>query len=326
MCLLFIILYYLYTFLISILQIIYNLIYYIIVYIQMNTIFIFLLIIIITLTLFLANVITNVTEGYVNTTMPYDPSKKYSNKEIAYADAVRSILPNNSDVGSTSEQINYDAKTYDSSATIQPGSTLGPFMPNDNNYGLQYHDEISQDVKNNWSKTMGNVIYNEPGSLRFGSSNYVPNYEESIFLSPVTGLRYNQPMYIESKQDIGFCEFNKNSVDKIEEQCNKLDKNVCSSTGCCVLLGGSKCVAGNNTGPLLKSNYGDIFIRNKDVYYHQGKCYGNCSKNENGSPTSTTFVPTTSAIFMPTTPTLFMPTTSTNNSTPTPTTNTPLKI
>jgi hypothetical protein len=28
-------------------------------------------------------------------------------------------------------------------------------------------------------------------------------------------------------------------------------------------------------GPTNKANYGDIYIRNRDYYYYQGKCYGN---------------------------------------------------
>jgi hypothetical protein len=43
-----------------------------------------------------------------------------------------------------------------------------------------------------------------------------------------------------------------------------------------VLLGGSKCVSGNENGPSVKSNYSDILVRNKDSYMYMGKCYGNC--------------------------------------------------
>lgn len=236
----------------------------------MNTIFAILLILIFVLSLFLASV-NNTIEGY-DPSIPYDPSKPYSNKVIEYANVVNSKIPTENSKLATYAPKKYDAKTYDNPATIQPGTTLGPFVPIKN--------DKQQDSSGNWSKTLGNVIYNEPGSLRFGSSNYVPTYEDSIFLSSVTGLKYNQPMYVESTQDIGFCEFNKNSMDKIEEQCSKLDKNVCSSTGCCVLLGGSKCVAGNYNGPYIKSNYGDTLIKNKDHYYHQGKCYGNCTNND----------------------------------------------
>ena len=112
----------------------------------MNTIFIFLLIIIFILTLFLANVNTN-----VNTNV----TEGYKNKAMDFADNERSRIPTYSitDLSPTSAQINYDAKTYDSSATIRPGTTLGPFTPDDsdtNNYDLQYHDDIqSKDISGN---------------------------------------------------------------------------------------------------------------------------------------------------------------------------------
>jgi hypothetical protein len=48
-------------------------------------------------------------------------------------------------------------------------------------------------------------------------------------------------------------------------------------------LGGSKCVAGNEHGPAIQSNYGDAFLKNRDFYYYKSKCYGNCSSNETAS-------------------------------------------
>jgi hypothetical protein len=75
----------------------------------------------------------------------------------------------------------------------------------------------------------------------------------------------------------GFCQHYKNNPDKLEEICRSTDKNKCGSTSCCVLLGGSKCVYGNENGPHMKANYSDIFVRNNDFYYFQGKCYGNCN-------------------------------------------------
>jgi hypothetical protein len=75
----------------------------------------------------------------------------------------------------------------------------------------------------------------------------------------------------------GFCDYHKYSPIKKEEECSKLDKNACASTNCCVLLGGSRCVGGNEKGPTMKAHYGDITILNRDFYYYQGKCYGNCS-------------------------------------------------
>jgi len=48
-----------------------------------------------------------------------------------------------------------------------------------------------------------------------------------------------------------------------------------------VLLGGQKCVAGNENGPTMKANYSDFLVLNKDFYYYQGKCYGNCPNTGN---------------------------------------------
>ena len=63
---------------------------------------------------------------------------------------------------------------------------------------------------------------------------------------------------------------------KIEETCMKMDKNQCASTQCCVLLGGSKCVAGNEQGPLNKTQYSDPLLKNREYYYYMSKCYGHC--------------------------------------------------
>ena len=76
----------------------------------------------------------------------------------------------------------------------------------------------------------------------------------------------------------GFCEYHKHSPIKIEEECGKLEKDACASTSCCVLLGGSRCVGGNENGPTMKANYGDITILNRDHYFYKGKCYGNCPR------------------------------------------------
>jgi hypothetical protein len=64
----------------------------------------------------------------------------------------------------------------------------------------------------------------------------------------------------------------------LEEKCNAVAPESCASTSCCVLLGGEKCVSGNENGPYMTANYTDYTLtaRNKDFYYYQGKCYGNC--------------------------------------------------
>ena len=126
------------------------------------------------------------------------------------------------------------------------------------------------------SSVQGDLLYYTPGSYPFGPSNYVPKYEDSVFLSRLTGSSMTTPVYNAASIQGGFCTQYKNDPLKLEELCRMTNVNTCGSTNCCVLLGGSKCVAGDQMGPTLKSNYGDLFVRNKDFYYYQGKCFGNC--------------------------------------------------
>lgn len=137
--------------------------------------------------------------------------------------------------------------------------------------------------KLNITDKLGSVTYNEPGYFRFGPSSYVPNYEDSVYLSRLTNVDWRTPVVdlaspvVNSGAKLGgFCSFNKSNPSQIETECGKLDKTTCASTSCCALLGGEKCVAGNESGPTMKSNFSDIYVRNKDHYYYQGKCYGNC--------------------------------------------------
>lgn len=118
--------------------------------------------------------------------------------------------------------------------------------------------------------------YYKPGSYKFGASTYVPNYEDSIYLSETTGESTVTPILNQASISKGFCSYYANQPDKLEEACMTTNPNNCASTSCCVLLGGSKCVSGNKQGPYMKENYGDTTILNRDYYYYKGKCYGNC--------------------------------------------------
>jgi hypothetical protein len=129
------------------------------------------------------------------------------------------------------------------------------------------------------SSVQGDILYYTPGSYPFGPSNYVPKYEDSVFLSRLTGSSMTTPVYTTSSMQGGFCTKYENDPLKLEEICRTIDADKCGSTNCCVLLGGSKCVAGDDYGPTQKTNYADVFIRNRDYYYYQGKCFGNCPDN-----------------------------------------------
>jgi hypothetical protein len=151
-----------------------------------------------------------------------------------------------------------------------------------------------------YSELSGQTLYDSPGTSRFGPSIYVPNYEESVFLSKLTNEMPFLPIKRTESDSSGFCKNKGNTLTNIEEKCNSLDNETCASTECCVLLGGAKCVAGNETGPSIQSNYTDYTLKNTDYYYYKGKCYGNCShsygiKNtagyNDGSITAATYSP-----------------------------------
>jgi hypothetical protein len=145
------------------------------------------------------------------------------------------------------------------------------------NYNLTYHaDENTTNDFYDISVNIPNATYYQPGSFPYGPSSWVPNYEDSIYLSKLTGYSSNSLLYNTASQKSGICVQYQNDPQGLEEKCNKLDQNVCASTSCCVLLGGSKCVSGNVNGPALKSNYSDFFIKNREYYYYNGRCYGNC--------------------------------------------------
>ena len=119
-------------------------------------------------------------------------------------------------------------------------------------------------------------IYYEPGTYKFGSSTYVPSYADSVYLSKTTGSSSASTYLDQATMKGGACSYFKDQPLKLEEMCNSTDKNNCGAMSCCVLLGGAKCVSGDANGPYNKTNYGDITVRDKDYYYHTGKCYGNC--------------------------------------------------
>jgi len=125
------------------------------------------------------------------------------------------------------------------------------------------------------------VTYYQPGTFIHGASSYVPTYEDSVYLSRTAGgafldSKYSKPITSASYIQGGICSYYANNPTGLEHACNRVDSNTCASTSCCVLLGGSKCVSGDETGAKMKANYSDVYIKNRDYYYFQGKCYGNC--------------------------------------------------
>ena len=117
-------------------------------------------------------------------------------------------------------------------------------------------------------------VYYEPGTVKYSGLGYVPSYSEMIYLNNYPFE--SKPKELHNGNPHGFCSTKDNILNNIEEKCNGLPTNVCSTTDCCVLVGGTHCVEGDEKGPKNKVIYSDTTIKNRDVYYYKGDCYGNC--------------------------------------------------
>lgn len=119
-------------------------------------------------------------------------------------------------------------------------------------------------------------VYYEPGTVKYNGLGYVPSYSEMVYLNNYPFE--SQPKELNEGNPHGFCNTKDNVLNNIEEKCNGIPTNVCSTTDCCVLMGGTHCVEGNENGPKNKVVYSDTTIKNRDVYYYKGECYGNCKE------------------------------------------------
>ena len=204
---------------------------------------------------------------------------KYRQKPIPDA------LPNGYELDSVTGLMTFNLTLY-ALQTFQ--STYDADSAKDDDF--KYRDDVSMDLGTyyqyddngnmieiqNSEAQFSPVLYYVPGAYKFGSSNYVPNYEDSVYLSRTTRQSQTTPVYNTANILGGFCAQYKNDTNALEEKCAALDLNACASTSCCALLGGQKCVAGNENGPKNVANYTDYSLKNRDFYYYQGKCYGNC--------------------------------------------------
>lgn len=146
---------------------------------------------------------------------------------------------------------------------------------------LYAYDNNENLVQVPYKNVKGLMSYYEPGNYQFDTSksSYKASNEKTVFSSILTGETEHTNVTGTPSQMGGICNNYKKNPALLEQSCNSLDNSVCASTSCCVLLGGSKCVSGDETGPVMRSNYADTFLRNKDYYYYNGQCYGNCVKD-----------------------------------------------
>jgi hypothetical protein len=192
--------------------------------------------------------------------------QKLANLQQQQINNMESNKISNSDYNSDNFDITYHA---DPTQNEQPDSSTA-------GVGKMWVNINGSLVAMPYSDVSNTTLYNSSGSYTFNPASYVPNYEESVFLSKLT----NQPTIAKTHNlatnQNGFCASTKSSMIERDAKCNSLDKNMCASTDCCILLGGEKCVAGNQNGPTNKTQYSDTTVLNKDYYYYRGECFGNC--------------------------------------------------
>ena len=141
--------------------------------------------------------------------------------------------------------------------------------------------ENTSDIINQPSLTKGldveNVtpspVYYEPGTQIYGGLGYGPTHSDVANMNNKLTSKLEE---VDTSDKRGFCAMSDNSMVNIDEKCRTLPHDVCASTDCCVLLGNEKCVQGDVHGPSKKGVYSDTTIKNRDLYYYKGKCYGNC--------------------------------------------------
>jgi hypothetical protein len=156
-------------------------------------------------------------------------------------------------------------------ALLRTPAVSGPDYETGHN-SMVNHPELTKGLT--VEKVTPKPVYYEPGTVKYGGMGYVPSYSEMVYLNEYPFQ--SKPESLREGNPHGFCNTKGNLMNTIEEKCNGLPTNVCSSTDCCVLVGGIKCVEGNKSGPTNKVIYSDTTIKNKDVYYYKGDCYGNC--------------------------------------------------
>jgi hypothetical protein len=218
------------------------------------------------------------------------PTYKYSKSKSNYLQKIQDKFDDGDFSGSASSQMDGSGSTPSSGPSTGPSVYVVDQMGveveviNDAGMGLSagYGGGEGGRSEKNFDVDLNTIdvppIYYEPGTIMFNGGGPIPSYED-LYVSELTNM--TQVGFIDDAPYLsgGFCERYANNTLGLEQKCNSLSNDVCASTECCVLLGGQKCVAGNSQGPLVQSNFSDFTVKNRDMYFHKGKCYGNCPSN-----------------------------------------------
>jgi hypothetical protein len=193
--------------------------------------------------------------------VPIAPTGNYSEDELKCVNVI--------DIYKEKGEFKQNSLTYDS-ANMDDYKNINPELRGDKKEAQQVNFDVSLNLIDPYP------VYYEPGSFPFASTGFRPTYEDSVYLSKTTNLSQVAPITKAPYLQGGFCTQYANDDQTRNTKCSLLSEDTCASTECCVLVGGTKCVAGNDGGPTIKSVFSDVTIPNRDYWYYQGKCMGNC--------------------------------------------------
>lgn len=193
--------------------------------------------------------------------IPITPTGNYSKDELKCINVI--------DIYKEKGEFKQNSLTYDA-ANTDDYRNINPELRGSEKEAQQVNFDVSINLVDPYP------VYYEPGSFPFASTGFRPTYEDSVYLSKTTNLSQAAPITKAPYLQGGFCTQYANDDQTRNAKCNALSADTCASTECCVLVGGTKCVTGNAGGPTIKSVFSDVTIPNRDYWYYQGKCMGNC--------------------------------------------------
>jgi hypothetical protein len=159
----------------------------------------------------------------------------------------------------------FDPSVFDNDQTIV-NNQKNSIMNQDGDYTI---NDISTDIMND----------NPNQSIQWNNVYIDDSNATALTIVPLTAAApddlYSQKKMLDSNFKEDICVTYAGDHVTINKKCQELDAENCKIPSCCVLLNGTKCVAGNSNGPFFLTKNG--VASDQQYYYNKNKCYGNCS-------------------------------------------------
>jgi isocitrate dehydrogenase len=139
-----------------------------------NVVLIILSLIFLSLLFIIYRISSSVNEGLVSS-KKRKSSSKMSISEMLATSKIQQLKDSKTTYNNDNLDITYHDSIDNIIATVN-GPTL-------QNYDKTIINQDGESVNITLSETLGNVLYSEPGTYKYGLPSYVPSYEDSIFLS-----------------------------------------------------------------------------------------------------------------------------------------------